>query len=133
MSFGIEVKGVKKMMNKLERYPHEVDKELDYTVKAFGESLRLNCVRHASGPPGPMIQTGAYVAEMTVEIRRKGVVVYNNSPQAARLEYGFYGADSLGRVYHQPPFPHMRPALFETFAEYWPVFKDIPTNVWERM
>ena len=27
-----------------------------------------------------------------------------------RIELGFSGSDSLGRVYHQPPFPYMRPA-----------------------
>jgi hypothetical protein len=29
---------------------------------------------------------------------------------ARRLELGFIGTDSLGRHYHQPPFPYMRPA-----------------------
>ncbi|MFI9365254.1 hypothetical protein ACIG5E_30015 [Kitasatospora sp. NPDC053057] len=27
------------------------------------------------------------------------------------MEYGFVGPDSLGRVYHQPPFPHVGPAV----------------------
>jgi hypothetical protein len=27
------------------------------------------------------------------------------------LELGFVGVDSLGRHYHQAPFPHFRPAL----------------------
>jgi len=29
---------------------------------------------------------------------------------ARRLEFGFIGTDSLGRHYHQPAFPYMRPA-----------------------
>lgn len=37
-------------------------------------------------------------------------------PYARRIEYGFVGADSLGRVYNQPPQPYMRPA-FETRKE----------------
>lgn len=32
---------------------------------------------------------------------------------ARRIEYGFSGPDSLGRVYHQPPQPYMRPAYDE--------------------
>ena len=28
-----------------------------------------------------------------------------------RLEFGFADIDSLGRVYNQPPFPHVRPAV----------------------
>lgn len=34
-------------------------------------------------------------------------------PYSHRLEYGFVGPDSLGRVYHQPAQPYMRPA-YET-------------------
>jgi len=30
---------------------------------------------------------------------------------ARRIEYGFVGTDSLGRVYHQAPQPYMRPAF----------------------
>lgn len=32
---------------------------------------------------------------------------------AARLEFGFEGKDKLGREYHQPPRPYLRPALDE--------------------
>lgn len=32
---------------------------------------------------------------------------------ARRVEYGFNGPDALGRVYHQPPRPYMRPAFDE--------------------
>lgn len=32
---------------------------------------------------------------------------------ARRIELGFVGADSLGRVYHQAPQPYMRPAFEE--------------------
>ncbi len=32
------------------------------------------------------------------------------TPYGRRLEYGFVGADSLGRVYHQRAQPYMRPA-----------------------
>lgn len=36
---------------------------------------------------------------------------YGFEPEyARRVELGFIGTDSLGRHYHQPPFPYMRPA-----------------------
>lgn len=35
---------------------------------------------------------------------------------AARLEYGFQAPDALGRVYHQPARPYMRPAADENEA-----------------
>ncbi|WP_316521130.1 hypothetical protein [Kitasatospora brasiliensis] len=69
----------------------------------------------ASGRPGPGVQTGDYRRSWTTEVHTTptGVeaVVGTARPQGPRLEYGFSGADSLGRVYHQPPFPHVGPAV----------------------
>ena len=63
-------------------------------------------------------KTGTYrrsfqmeTAEKTAE--RCTVVVGTDAPQARRLEFGFVGADKLGRVYNQAPRPHIRPALDE--------------------
>jgi hypothetical protein len=39
------------------------------------------------------------------------VVITVGVPYAWRLEAGFVGADSLGRVYHQAPEPYAMPAL----------------------
>lgn len=74
--------------------------------------------QNASGRPGPMVrnteepnyrdswksQTSGipYGAECTIGTYK---------PQGKRLEFGFVGPDSLGRVYNQPPFPHVQPAL----------------------
>lgn len=41
------------------------------------------------------------------------VQVGTDSPYGKRLEYGFVGADKLGRVYNQAARPHIRPALDE--------------------
>ncbi len=41
------------------------------------------------------------------------VIVGNDQPQGPRLEFGFVGADKLGRIYNQAPRPHLRPALDE--------------------
>lgn len=68
----------------------------------------------ASRRPGPNVVTGAYVASWkmkVVSLHPTQVVVYTDHPAARRLELGFNGTDSLGRKYHQPPFPHVRPAL----------------------
>ncbi|GAA2084471.1 hypothetical protein GCM10009759_03530 [Kitasatospora saccharophila] len=69
----------------------------------------------ASGRPGPEVQSGDYRRSWGTEVRTVpgGVeaIVGTNRPQAARLEYGFVGADSLGRVYNQPPFPHVGPSV----------------------
>ena len=73
--------------------------------------------RHASGRPGPNVITGDY--RRSINSRRSGSgasvrwTIGTNKPQGPRLEYGFYGVDSLGRFYHQPAFPHFGPAADE--------------------
>jgi len=84
-----------------------------YNDKATERLLQL-VRQHASGRPGPNVVTGRYLANFMIV---DGKVV-NPSPQTRRLEYGFVGTDALGRMYHQPPFPHFRPALEEMRAEY---------------
>lgn len=37
--------------------------------------------------------------------------------QARRIELGFQGKDSLGRVFDQPPFPYLRPAGDEEYPK----------------
>ncbi|MER5642053.1 hypothetical protein ABT095_34590 [Kitasatospora sp. NPDC002227] len=70
---------------------------------------------NASGRPGPNAPTGDYRRSWTHELQvtAAGVeaVVGTAKPQAGRLEYGFVGPDIIGRVFHQPPYPHVGPAV----------------------
>lgn len=83
--------------------------------------IKANANLPASGPPGPRNITGDYVASWTHRIVDDGTqvsgVVGTNKPQGQRLERGFTGADRLGRVYNQPPYPHVQPALTATEPE----------------
>lgn len=45
------------------------------------------------------------------------VYVGTDLAYAAREEYGFVGADSLGRVYNQPAHPYLEPAFVESEDE----------------
>ncbi|MFH8294968.1 hypothetical protein [Streptomyces sp. NPDC018059] len=69
----------------------------------------------ASGRPGPNVITGRYRASWQTQSFPHGhgamAIVGTFAPQGRRLELGFYGADSLGRIYAQQPFPHVAPAL----------------------
>lgn len=88
------------------------------TVRSQGALFRTKVQARASGRPGPRAQTGDYrrsIGEQTTEtatsIRSE---VGTNSPQGRRLENGFWGlVDSLGRLYHQPAYPHFEPAADE--------------------
>lgn len=82
-----------------------------------GLLLAATVKRNASGRPGPRTITGDYRRSWTSTPVRipfgGGAVVGSDAPQARRLEYGFNKADSLGRRYRQPAFPHLRPAVTE--------------------
>lgn len=79
-----------------------------------GEILRTHIMANVSGSPVGVI-TGNYRRSWRVNPIRVGsslgVSVGTNAPQGRRLEYGFNGADSLGRVYNQAPRPHVAPAV----------------------
>lgn len=49
-------------------------------------------------------------------------------PYAARQEFGFSGVDALGRSYHQPARPYMRPAYEQQQAE---AISETETALWE--
>ncbi|WP_329317992.1 HK97 gp10 family phage protein [Streptomyces sp. NBC_01262] len=91
--------------------------EVTGVVQHYAMLLETRIKANASGRPGPNAPTGDYRRSWTHEVSSDGVnvtaVVGTNKPQAQRLEYGFTGADSLGRVFNQPPYPHVGPALEE--------------------
>jgi hypothetical protein len=110
-------------------------------VRRNSLKLRDAVRRHAEGRPGPEKITGAYWNSIQVTNDRgagglgvaDGVYssrvgrisrgfeaeVYSDAPQARRLEFGFVGADSAGRHYNQPPFPHWAPAIAEVEPEFF--------------
>jgi len=84
-------------------------------VEHAAELGRAQIKGHASGRPGPNVITGQYRNSWQVEKRHlphgAQCTIGTEEPYGRRLEFGFVGADSLGRVYNQPPFPHVQPAL----------------------
>ncbi|MEV4741586.1 HK97 gp10 family phage protein [Streptomyces sp. NPDC049555] len=87
------------------------------TMEHSAQTLKARVQEGASGRPGPNVITGRYRASWAAQVTGAGPMVVaevgTNAAQARRLEYGFAGADSLGRIYHQPPFPHLGPAVQE--------------------
>ena len=74
----------------------------------------------ASGRPGPRAPTGDFRRGITSDMEISGTTINgqigSNAAQALRLEYGFYGRDSLDRNYDQPPYPSFGPAVPEVRA-----------------
>ena len=77
--------------------------------------LQVRIQANAHGRPGPRAITGDYQRSWTTSFRPipggGSGIVGTNKPQARRLEYGFVGPDRIGRVYNQPPYPHVGPAV----------------------
>lgn len=92
------------------------------TTKHYGMLVQTQARANASGRPGPRAITGAYRRSITLRMKIAATVVEASigsaAPQAARLELGFVGRDSLGRQYAQPPFIHLQPAVDRYADEY---------------
>jgi hypothetical protein len=92
--------------------------DMAHTVYRTGAAMRTQVRAGASGRPGPRVQTGDYRRSITQTNALDGDVpvalIFTNAPQGPRLEYGFVGADALGRHFRQPPYPHWRPAAAKT-------------------
>lgn len=86
-------------------------------LQHWGQLLTTRVQAKASGRPGPNAPTGDYRRSISLEMSQFGTFMYasvgTNKPQGRRLEFGFEGRDSLGRIYHQPPYPHFGPATDE--------------------
>lgn len=113
-----EAEGAQRKANKITRHHAML---LETKVKA-----------NASGRPGPRVITGDYRRSWTTRrvllgMGVAGQTVGTNKPQGRRLEFGFYGADSLGRVYHQKPYPHLGPAVDTVKPLYHAAIAQIPS------
>lgn len=94
--------------------PGMVRKKVRHWTALMMTTVKRNAALSKSGPPGPRIITGDYNRSITREfedsVTSSTGIVGTNAVQGRRLEFGFNGADSLGRVYHQPAYAHFRPA-----------------------
>ena len=68
------------------------------------------------------VDTGQYRNSIRADppVDENGPTSYVGSPmpQTRRLEFGFIGADKLGRAYNQAPRPHWRPVFDMNKAKY---------------
>ena len=80
--------------------------------------------------PSTPVDTGQYRNSIRSEppvMEGEGPVCYIGSPmpQMFRLEFGFVGADALGRFYSQAPQPHWRPAFDNNHDRYHQIMATI--------
>lgn len=101
--------------------------ELARKLAALGEAVAGEVLAAAVRSGGNLVmndakrmapyRTGTLRRSIHVEVEagqgKAEATVGTDVPYAARLEFGFDGKDKLGREYHQPPRPYLRPALDE--------------------
>lgn len=129
-AFRIEVKGIKELQNTFKQIDLELQQAL-YEAVSSGAAVvvreaKLNSER--GGDEFPHRITGNLMRSIK-EVRIKGLgtrvesQVGSTMKYARRLEKGFMDVDRLGRRYHQPPRPFLRPALDENEAEVIEAFE----------
>lgn len=122
MNIQAKLLGELKLIQKVRKDAVKVSPELAGAVAYYGSMLNTRIKAKASGRPGPNAPTGDYRRSWAHNVTSENGTTTStngtNKPQARRLEFGFSGADSLGRVYDQPPYPHVGPA----FDEIRPLF-----------
>lgn len=114
----VDQRELKVLSGKLRRLPGRMRKEQEQVFRINAFLLRDAVRRYASGRPGPRRITSTYVDSIQVTRHRSlfdgtSISVETDEPRARRLEQGFIGQDSEGRIYHQPPYPHWGPAIEE--------------------
>lgn len=91
-----------------------INEVLNYAVKLIS-SPNFDGTRPSRPGEAPRMVTGNLIRSLKVEVKvtKKGVVgiLTSDSPYAMRLEYGFFGVDSLGRFYQQAPRPFLRRSI----------------------
>ncbi len=132
MKIRINTSPLRKLSTKLGKVSRLMEQEREDVIIRHGQELLDAVRRHASGRPGPNVVTGAYIGAMVLTYRDGGAYVSNPSPQTNRLEYGFVGVDSLGRLYNQPPLPHFAPALAEVRTKFIADLAGAPLRAWRR-
>lgn len=83
----------------------------DAKARAAYKTGNLRRSIHVGGEGVQAASTGSDIGGQEVGADFAEVKVGTNVEYARRIELGFAGADSLGRIYDQPARPYLRPAL----------------------
>lgn len=99
----VRVIGVASVVNKFGRIATDADGKAEKALETVGEASMAEIKRLAP------VDTGAYRDSINMGKRKNTVIIGTSAPQGARLEFGFGGPDSLGRIFPVRPQPHFGP------------------------
>lgn len=100
----------------------EAAAEVETAVKSEFDGAHPAGQPHVGGDRPNVVTGNLRRSIRTDPIRRAGLGVYATRvyPTAVysrRVELGFDGADSLGRIYHQRPYPYFKPGVDRALAK----------------
>jgi len=117
----MEVIGLSETLAAIQQELNKKAQQAKVAVKLAGNEYKTDVQKIAP------YKTGTYRRSIHVQPIDEGgnpfVLVGTDLPYAKRLEFGFVGTDSLGRVYNQAPRPHFRPALDLNRNKYVQIMK----------
>lgn len=132
MSGVFEIAGIVEFGLAIQRVVAQADAGTKRGVSKAASRVQRKAQENASGRPGPNVVSGSNRRGISVEPMRKvGIHAYETRVgptmiYSRRLDLGFTGTDSLGRVYHQKAYPFFTPAwkdvvhdLPHIYAEEW--------------
>ena len=131
MSADMVWEGVPEWQKALDALITQADVAGEQIVTKGAHLVEAAAKQKASGRPGPNVVTGTLRRSIgLVDVTRLGpgrwqsqtapTVVY-----ARRIELGFHSADSLGRVYDQPPFPYLGPGLDDAITALGALYREM--------
>jgi phage gpG-like protein len=89
----------------------------DEFIDAVGHDLAKRVLDRLLQKGNCPYKTGRLWHSLTYDKDNEGYYIYSDLPYAARVEYGFIGRDSLGRLYHQKPQKIVRNAIKYVLGE----------------
>ncbi len=115
----IRIDGQKELIDMLLQFDGKLNVKLGQKIAQAAAMVEGDAKRNASGRPGPNVQTGNLRARITHVVAADGLSARVGTivEYAPRLEFGFSGSDSKGRVYNQKPYPFLYPALAANFEK----------------
>lgn len=132
--FEFDVSHVDRFAAKLGQFSRDAHKFGLASVRVAGLRGLALVKKNVSGRPGPRVRTGDYRRSINVRFAEGGAraEIGTAAVQGSRLEHGFVGPDSLGRIYNQPPYPHFRPMRDQIEREWVKIMSDIVLDAKRR-
>lgn len=109
----VSISGVEAVLKRLQAISPARSADLRRRILGSAALVVMNAAKLKAPYITGNLKRSIHVAEVTDQ----RAVIGPSAVYGRRVEFGFRGADRLGRVYNQPAHPYLRPAVEESRAE----------------